>query len=340
MTATITTDTAIRVQTDSIPATDGYALAATIYQGTTGSRPAVAILNAAMGVRRERYEAFARYLAGQGWIVVTYDYRGIGGSRHGSLPESGARLQDWGAKDLSGVIEWIYQRWRPRRCVAIGHSIGGQILGLAPNRDRLHAALLIASQKGYTRYWDGIWKWIVRAFWHAVPLLVKWFGRLPMAVAGCEDLPPQVALDWQRWALHPDFVDEQGQSLQASFARFTAPILSISFSDDPLYAPVRAVQALLRLYPNAPSQHLYVDPRDEGVKQIGHSGFFDRGICPKLWETARHWLETDRPDVDRQPSSPRIPGRCGRPFTSIWSTRTLHSARKRMRSFRAAASAS
>ena len=284
----------VSVSAREIRASDGYPLAATLYYGAEDERPKVAILNAAMGVRRERYEAFARYLAGRGWVVVTYDYRGIGGSRRSSLRGSDARLLDWGEKDLAGVIEWVCRHWNPERCLAIGHSVGGQILGLAPNHRKLDAALLVASPKGFTKYWDGVWKGMVHVFWRAIPLMVRMFGRLPMGVAGCADLPPQVALDWRRWALHPDFVDEHWESLAGKYRSFTAPILSISFADDRLYAPFRAVRALLGLYLSAPSQHWHFRPEDLGASRVGHSGFFDAGVCPRLWEHIGNWLDAGK----------------------------------------------
>ncbi len=298
MTTTMTA-TEIRVTARDIPATDGYPLAATIYDGATGQAPRVAIMNGAMGVRHERYDGFARYLSAKGWIVVTYDYRGIGGSRHGSLKGSPARLMEWGEKDLAGVIDFVYREFAPERCVAIGHSIGGQILALAPNHEKLDAALLIASQKGYTKYWDGIWRSMVTALWYALPVLVKLFGRLPMGMGGCEDLPPRVALDWQRWAMVPDFVDENWESLDGKFRGFTSPMLSISFSDDQMYAPFRAVEALLDLYPSAPSQHWHFRPNDVGAKSVGHSGFFNAGTCPELWESTNQWLQTARSPFNR-----------------------------------------
>ena len=274
-----------------IPATDEFPLAATIYGWTNAPSPKVAIVMPAMGVRRERYAAFARFLANRSWAVVTFDYRGMGGSRREPLKQSAARLLDWGQKDLAGVIDWVFGHCAPRRCVAVGHSVGGQILGLAPNSLKLSAVLMIGCQKGYTEYWDGVWKFIVRGFWWSVPLLTRLFGRLPMRAADCEDLPPRVALDWQRWALHPDFVDERWHSLNESFRNFRSSILSISFADDPLFAPPRAVRALLELYPCARSEHRHLDPKALGVKRVGHSGFFDAGVCPELWEATAQWLE-------------------------------------------------
>src|SRR5579883_2471388 len=65
-----------------IRATDGQRLAASVFQPTRprAGAPAV-VVNSATGVRRDYYAPFARFLAERGYTVVTYDYRGIGGSR-------------------------------------------------------------------------------------------------------------------------------------------------------------------------------------------------------------------------------------------------------------------
>lgn len=281
----------VLVSEREMAATDGYPLAATIYKTSPQREGKAAIIAGAVGVRRSRYRDFATYLAGRGWAVVTFDYRGIGGSRRGCLSKSPARLRDWGERDAAGVIEWVHHQFGPRRCVAVGHSVGGQIIGFAPNHGRLDALLTIASQKGYWKYWRGLWRYLVGGFWRVVPALVGILGYLPLWPAGCEDLPPQVALEWQRWGMRPEFVDEERRSMNHRFHTFTAPILAMSFADDPLYAPPRAVEALLKVYANAPSVHRHFHPRDLGVRRIGHSGFFDPGVCPALWEVAVEWLD-------------------------------------------------
>jgi predicted alpha/beta hydrolase len=49
----------------------------------------------AMGTTQKYYAAFARWLARQGFLVVTFDYRGTGQSRTGNLREFKADILDW-----------------------------------------------------------------------------------------------------------------------------------------------------------------------------------------------------------------------------------------------------
>ena len=90
----------MEVRDQTIPATDGFPLSATIFQGPNRHWT---VINSATGVKRAYYHKFAAFLAGKGWSVVIYDYRGIGGSRPKSLRGFEARMRDWGQKDFNGV---------------------------------------------------------------------------------------------------------------------------------------------------------------------------------------------------------------------------------------------
>src|SRR6201991_2763293 len=64
----------------TVPAADGYRLGATLFL-PRGARRRAALISSATAVPRKIYRGFAGYLARRGFAVLTYDYRGIGGSR-------------------------------------------------------------------------------------------------------------------------------------------------------------------------------------------------------------------------------------------------------------------
>jgi len=70
-----------------IPAGDGRLLGATIFAPAepSGQEHPVTVLASATGVKRGFYDAYALFLAEAGLHVITFDYRGIGGSRSGAL---------------------------------------------------------------------------------------------------------------------------------------------------------------------------------------------------------------------------------------------------------------
>jgi predicted alpha/beta hydrolase len=286
---------ATAMRTLEIPAADGFPLAATLFEprAAQGRTARVAVVSSAMGVPRAYYARFARFLAASGWRVVTYDYRGIGDSRSGPLPRLRARLRDWGEKDLAGVIAWVGRELGDAEPAVIGHSVGGQLVGLAENNARISRLLLVGAQSGHWRLWPGAARARALAFWYGiVPPVTRVLGYLPGAVLGGESVPGGVAREWARWARRPGYmVGGADGERAAGYARVTAPILAYSFTDD-TFAPAAAVRALLDLYRGATKTHRHLVPRDVGRRAIGHFGFFRAAQRERLWSEARAWLES------------------------------------------------
>ena len=68
----------------SLKSADGAPIAARVYEAQGPVQGSV-VVGGAMGVRQEFYAPFAQWLAGQGWRVTTFDYRGSGDSAPASL---------------------------------------------------------------------------------------------------------------------------------------------------------------------------------------------------------------------------------------------------------------
>src|SRR6185503_9811410 len=100
----------VLVQDTSFSARDGYALAATVFTPAEAPRGAV-LINSATAVPRKIYRGFALYLAEQGQTVLTYDYRGVGGSRPRSLRGFPVRMRDWAALDVAAAIDHMRSVW-------------------------------------------------------------------------------------------------------------------------------------------------------------------------------------------------------------------------------------
>ena len=141
----------------TLPATDRYLLGATLFLPRGAKRHAV-LINSATAVPRKVYRGFAGYLARRGCAVLTYDYRGTGDSRQKSLIGYNqvkslvgfkASMSDWAALDVSAAVAWMRQRYQNLPLTYVGHSFGGQALGLLANNSEVSRALLIAAQAGY-----------------------------------------------------------------------------------------------------------------------------------------------------------------------------------------------
>ena len=79
----------------SLTMSDGAALVFRTFRSPITPKAAV-IIPCAMGVGQKFYTRFAQWLAGQGYHVTTFDYRGIGFSAHSqSWRSAGRRIEQW-----------------------------------------------------------------------------------------------------------------------------------------------------------------------------------------------------------------------------------------------------
>jgi len=267
----------------TLTAPDGYRLGAT----TFGAGERAVLILPATGVPQSYYAKFAAYLAERGFSVLTFDYRGIGRSLHGPLRRVNARMRDWALLDAGAAFRSLTHK----KIVVVGHSFGGQILGLLPEPERIHAAALVGSPSGYWRHWSlagRLWVWPVTHV--LLPTLPRLLGYLPMGAAGFgEDLPAGVAMEWATWCRHPRYV-VGALGADASYARVRMPLRSYAITDD-AFAPLPAVRGLLALYPNAKTQLCALRPETLKEKSIGHFGFFRERFRDSLWRETAEWLE-------------------------------------------------
>jgi predicted alpha/beta hydrolase len=275
----------------TVPASDGFKLAATVFEPAQGNGRLV-LVNSAMAVKRGFYRKYATYLAEKGFTVITYDYRGIGGSRPKSLRGFDAHLVEWGAKDLDGMLAWIETRYSSQKLLAVGHSVGGQVVGLTERNTRIAGLFGVAAQSAYWKLWSGMWRWRMFLLWHvAFPAVAPVVGYFPGKLGLGEDLPAGVGLDWARGGRSQKYLlDLYRDSGQLHFDGFTAPLVDYSFSDDS-YAPYEAVKDLLTFYPNATKTHKHIKPADIGADKVGHFGFFRDQFADSLWAESAAWLE-------------------------------------------------
>jgi predicted alpha/beta hydrolase len=268
----------------TLRAADGYAIGATVF----GNGARAALIMPATGVPQPYYAKYAAYLAERGFTVLTFDYRGIGRSREDHVRRSGARMRDWARLDAAAAVRFL----GGGALQVIGHSFGGQALGLLPNAERLRAALVVGSQSGYWRHWPLVGRlWMWPAVHFALPGVARLLGYFPGSRLGFgEDLPPGVAVEWASWCRHPQYL-VGALGVADRYARLRAPLRAYAISDDP-FAPLPAVKALLALYPGARHDLRRVTPRELGAKSIGHFGFFRERFRDSLWRESADWLES------------------------------------------------
>ncbi|ROU01457.1 alpha/beta fold hydrolase [Marinobacter sp. R17] len=247
---------------------------------------AVVIIAGAMGVGQHCYEKFARFLQAEGFSAITFDYAGTGASLEGAMRDCPVRVTDWGEQDCRSVIDFARNRYSGRPCLWIGHSVGGQLLGMTPNVNDLDQAITVACGSGY--WWENSppTKRIAWLLWYLIaPVSVAIVGYFPgnrLKMVG--DLPPNVIRQWRRWCLDREYaVGAEGPAMRERFGQVTIPMTAIAFTDDEMMSR-RNTESLHGFYRNADVTIRRIEPDDIGERQIGHLGWFRERYRESLWQ--------------------------------------------------------
>ncbi|MDO9414901.1 alpha/beta hydrolase family protein [Pararhizobium sp.] len=251
------------------------------------------LINAATGVLARYYHFYARFLAGHGFNVLTYDYRGIGQSRPLELKGCGYRWRDWGELDTDAALIFLHRHAPDQPLLVVGHSIGGVLPGMAKSASMIDRMLTVGAQYAWWRDYapDDCLRLFLK--WHvAMPVLTALFGYFPGRKLGwLEDLPAGVANEWSfRTArLEKSQKPETRAALLQGFAGVTAPILAIALSDDEIGTP-RAILRALDYYSGAEKTAVLLTPNDFGFDRIGHFGVFHARHAAGFWLDSLLWL--------------------------------------------------
>lgn len=270
---------------------DGITLGATLF---IPERPIIAgiIINSATAVKQGYYHKFAQFLADKGYLVLTYDYRGVGKSALVNIKDQRLSMKAWGEHDLAAIIDWTQNNYEEIAWHCIGHSVGGQIIGFANNNTQLASIFCVSSQSGYWGHWHTLSKPKMLFTWYiAIPLLSKLLARVPGALLGGESLPGGIAKQWAYWGRHKDYiVDENGHPIREGFHRIQCPIQFIAIDDDNDFAPYKSVMALQGFYTRADTHVEVIKAKQISKMKIGHFGFFKKQYEESLWQSALAWL--------------------------------------------------
>lgn len=273
-------------------AADGRELGATWF--TAPARRGVIVINSGAGFPQTFYFKLAFYATERGYDALVYDYRGMGASASADITSERARMSDWGLLDMRAALAAAAERAAGAPLATLGHSIGGQFLGLLANHTLARAHVQIATSVGYWPWEQAPFKYFAWWFWRVHgPLMLAFKGYIPTGGgwAGLP-LPRGVYKEWRRWCLRPDhFGPDLATYLSDNvFAQIRAPLLTLSFSDDPI-ATRRAVEAINQFFPHVQRESRWYSPADAGGNRIGHEGFFASRNRDTLWRPVLDWLD-------------------------------------------------
>jgi predicted alpha/beta hydrolase len=268
-----------------LPAVDGAPLAARAYPPTALPARGAVLIVGAMGVPQGFYQPLAVWLAARGHHVLTFDFRGMGESRTGPMRAVDVDVVAWGRLDATAALRALQDRAPGLPLTWIGHSLGGQILPFVPDHIELAKVITVAAGSGYWRENSPPLRRKVWLFWFvATPLATPLFGYFPGKALGMVgDLPRGVIRQWRRWCLDPEYaVGAEGPAVRDLFARVTAPITAISFTDDEMMS-ARNTESLHGFYTRAAVTHRRFEPAELGKDRVGHFGFF-RAAMADVWD--------------------------------------------------------
>lgn len=244
----------------------------------------IMIIVSAAGVLQSFYRTIAEYFQKNSISTITFDYTGIGQSLFTSIESDNTTLTNWGNRDLEAVINHAIKAFPNFKIILLGHSIGGQLIGLAPSSCMAEKIILVGAQSGYWRFWKGFAKIQMWVNWHfLIPLLVRGFGYLPSKkISKMESLPKNVAEEWAKWCRSSDYLFASFSHNSHFFDRIKCEVTSISIDDD-FFAPRKAVEWLTLKFANASVKRLHFTPKGFKVSKIGHFSLFTEKFRESIW---------------------------------------------------------
>jgi predicted alpha/beta hydrolase len=275
----------------TITCQDGHQLAATSFSPKQAVKGAI-LIGPATGIKRQFYRAFAFYLAQNGYGVVTFDNRGIGDSLVGKINDCNASLQCWGQLDMPAALDCLISQFPDTQYHLVGHSAGGQLIGLMDNAHLLRSMFTVASSSGCLKnmtvpYWFKA-QFFMNIF---IPVNNLLFGHTKAQLLGMgAPLPRAVASQWRLWCNGQGYVKTAfGRSInQHYYDQLTLPTMWVNATDDAIANEVN-VADMLAVFDKIQVETLTLSPQEHNLNEIGHMKFFSRK-SQSLWAHTLTWL--------------------------------------------------
>ena len=272
---------------------DSFELSGVLYKPSKHIKSAV-LIAPATGIKKRFYNSFATFLAKNGYGVICFENRGVGESKKGnSINEGEASLISWGQLYLTAAFSHLKLEFPKSDYHIIGHSAGGQLIGLMDDVSEIKSIFNFASSSGSLNYMSYPFKLHASFFLNIfIPVSNLLYRRTNSHWDGMgEPLPKKVAKQWSKWCNGKGYVAEDfGKEIKSHlYNEITAPSLWVHATDDGI-ANLENVKDMIRIYPNSKSKIKTLIPAEQGFKDIGHMKFFSSKQS-KLWNIAIKWLK-------------------------------------------------
>ncbi|VUD45966.1 hypothetical protein TDB9533_00729 [Thalassocella blandensis] len=271
----------------SFKAEDGIALGG--YQLNAEQAVGVVLLNPGTATKTTFYMPFAEFLVQHGFHVILWNYRGFCESRSFSLKHANCRYSDIGNFDIPAAITYAKTQFPDLPLLCVGHSAGGQQIGIAHNSNTLDGLIAVAASAGFYRHMPLAYRLKAYFFFYVfAPITHAVFGYIPAKKLNLmEDLPGPLAREWGNWCRHeslyfsPQFL---GTSVpENAYKDVEFPIHVFSADDD----EISTEKNLENFWRHVSSQHPINFTRyrasDSLKKHIGHFGYFKKDNL-QIWQ--------------------------------------------------------
>jgi predicted alpha/beta hydrolase len=287
----------MHIQNHPIRCQDGTQISAKTYSKKSDPqspnvRLGVLIFCPALAVPQKFYTQCAEFFAEAGFTVLSFDYRGVGESAGPENP----RLGEWGSQDMEAVIQFAQALPGAPSIYLLGHSIGGQLIGLAPSAKRLKGIVLVGASFPYWRRYKGLRK-ITMGFMFALmmPLVCVFKKQFPSKLFGLGPtaLPSSLMADWSKWISEDEYLlDPKFGFDPKGYQGLEQNILAYAFDDDD-YVPTASFEKILDAFSSADIDKRDLITKNEPYGPVGHFDYFRKAGTAGLWQDTLNWLNTD-----------------------------------------------
>ncbi|MDP2454412.1 MULTISPECIES: serine aminopeptidase domain-containing protein [unclassified Kaistella] len=260
-------------------------LSVKVFEPATSNKKLV-LINSATGVKQQIYFSFAKYLAAHGFVVITYDYRGIGESKPVKMKGFDSSMRIWGTVDFKTLTDFIQKDYPEYTKFCLGHSVGALILGMNEYSKNFEKFIFVGTQDAYIgNLTFSVAVTALLGFGIALPVMTHFFSYFPAHRFGLgESLPKGVAFDWQTLILNKKSTSRLYEKIGENISKELTQKTFIIHAEDDTWVTQKGMRNLLKnVYPNLKTTYREVKVSESEKNEIGHVNFF-RSYNQTLWK--------------------------------------------------------
>jgi predicted alpha/beta hydrolase len=296
---------AFEVESIDLRTRDGWSLRADVMAPATGPSAGVAVLAHAAMARRSEFSrppgaGVAAFLAGRGWRVVAFDFRGHGDSRPPPLrdrPAGAAGYDDLVNGDLATVCAFAREQAQGAGpVVVVGHSLGGHTTLAAQGSGAIavDGVAGIACGPPFLRdHEPSRARWLAkRAVFASMLALARRAGRFPARAMrlGSDDESLACCEDFDRVARTGRWTSRDGRvDYLEALGEVRVPVLQVVSTAD-RFECVPECGELLVACCRGPREVVRVTGTDGGGPAPSHMGLVTSGQLRSVWESVEAWM--------------------------------------------------